>query len=77
MKDKIVEALILKYRGQIAEAEANIEIYLKNPVGIGEHSEILEAIHSQLIKISEAEDNIRSLMESCLLYTSPSPRDRG
>lgn len=63
MKEKIVEALILKYRGQVAEAEANIEIYLKNPVGIGEHSEILEAIHSQLIKISEAEDNIRSLIE--------------
>ena len=31
------KALKLKYEGQIAEADANIEIYLKNPAGIGEH----------------------------------------
>tara|TARA_B100001996_G_C18110156_1_gene380926 strand:- start:18 stop:233 length:216 start_codon:yes stop_codon:yes gene_type:complete len=61
MKKQIVHALVLKYEGQIAEAKANIDIYLTNPVGIGEHPEVLEAIHSQLRKIAEAEHHIEVL----------------
>ena len=44
--------------GEIAEAKANIEIYLTNPAGIGEHPDVLDAIHSQLRKIAEAEHHI-------------------
>lgn len=36
------------------EALVNIEIYLQNPAGIGEHSEILEAIDTQVAKYAEA-----------------------
>ena len=61
MKVQIVKALILKYEGEIAEAKANIEIYLHNPAGIGEHPEILESIDLQLAKIAEAEDKISNL----------------
>ena len=63
MKKQIVHALVLKYEGQIAEAKANIDIYLTNPVGIGEHPEVLEAIHSQLRKIAEAEHHIEVLQK--------------
>jgi len=63
MKKQIVHALILKYEGQIAEAKANIDIYLTNPAGIGEHPEVLEAIHSQLRKIAEAEHHIEVLQK--------------
>ena len=41
MKTRILEALHAKYFGEIKEAQANIEIYLENPVGIGEHPDIL------------------------------------
>ena len=61
MKDPIVKALQQKYLGVIAEAKANVEIYLRNPVGIGEHPDVIDAIHSQISKISEAEDNINTL----------------
>ena len=61
MKESILKALLLKYEGQIAEAKANIDIYLSNPVGIGEHPEVLEAIDTQVNKIAEAEDRLMVL----------------
>ena len=61
MKESILKALRLKYEGQIAEAKANIDIYLSNPVGIGEHPEVLEAIDTQVNNIAEAEDRLMVL----------------
>ena len=58
MRTVIVKALELKYQGAIAEAKANIEIYLTNSVGIGEHPEILSAIDTQVEIIAEAEDKL-------------------
>ena len=46
MREVIIEALKAKYFGVMKEAEANIEIYLESPVGIGEHPEIIDAIDS-------------------------------
>lgn len=63
MKEKILEALKAKYFGEIKEAEANIEIYLLSPVGIGEHPEILEAIDTQLSKLVEAHEKFRAVEE--------------
>ena len=61
MKKQIVNALVKKYEGEIAEAKANIEIYMNNPVGIGEHPDVLDAINSQVLKIATAEENIQVL----------------
>ena len=58
MKDQILKALRMKYQGAIEEAKANIEIYLTNSVGIGEHPDIIQAIDSQMEVIAEAEDKI-------------------
>lgn len=61
MREAILDALNAKYHGQMQEALVNIEIYLENPTGIGEHSEILEAINSQLTKFTEAEEKRNAL----------------
>ena len=63
MRDPIVKALHQKYLGVIAEAKANVEIYLKNPAGIGEHPDVLDAINSQVLKIATAEENIQVLQK--------------
>jgi len=63
MKKQIVNALVKKYEGEIAEAKANIEIYLHNPAGIGEHPDVLDAINSQVLKIATAEENIQVLQK--------------
>lgn len=63
MKEVILEALKAKYFGQIKEAEANIEIYLLSPAGIGEHPEILEAIDTQVAKLVESHEKFRAVEE--------------
>ena len=37
---------------------ANVEVYLTNPAGIGEHSNIVEAIEEELNMIAKYEDQI-------------------
>ena len=41
---EIVSVLKEHARANVALHMANIEIYLSNPAGIGEHSDILEAV---------------------------------
>jgi len=55
---KILEALKKRYKGQIAESFATINIYLQNPVGIGEHPQHLDEIDKLLQKIVDAEEKI-------------------
>jgi len=61
MREAILDALDAKYHGEMQEALVNIEIYLENPAGIGEHPEILQAIDSQLSKFTEAEEKRKAL----------------
>jgi|TARA_B100000287_G_scaffold235769_1_gene222012 hypothetical protein len=63
MREIIINALRLKYKGVMAEAQANIEIYLENPAGIGEHPEVLAAIDSELHKLAEARDKLLEVNE--------------
>ena len=44
MREQLIKALLAHAQGDIAKHKANIEVYLANPVGIGEHSNIVEAI---------------------------------
>ena len=57
----ILKALGFKYKAQIAEAKANIQVYMDNPAGIGEHPDIVAAVDEQITKLAEAEDKLESL----------------
>ena len=54
----LIEALVKKLEGEVAVAKANINVYMKNSAGIGEHPDIVEAIETQIVKIAEAEDKL-------------------
>jgi len=54
----IIEAIKEYARGHIAKHKANVHIYLKNPVGIGEHSDVLEAIEVELDQIAKYQDQL-------------------
>ena len=58
MEKILREALIIKYEGEIAEAKANIHVYLSNPVGIGEHPDIIAAIDVEVEKMAHAEEKL-------------------
>jgi len=54
----LLEALIKKLEGEVAMAKANIQVYQDNPVGIGEHPDVVQAIESQIEVIAGAEEKI-------------------
>ena len=54
----MLNAIKLHNEGKISLHKANIAVYLKNPAGIGEHSDIAEAVESELVKIADAQDVI-------------------
>ena len=61
MAKTLREALIIKYEGEIAEANANIQVYLANPVGIGEHPDIISAMDTQIEKMALAEEKLMAV----------------
>ena len=61
MRRAMLEALEKKYEANIAEADATINIYLNNSVGIGEHPQHLEEIDKQVQKIADAQEKLQVL----------------
>ena len=48
MRDKLIEAFVSHARGHIDKHVANVEVLLHNPVGIGEHGDIINEIEKEL-----------------------------
>lgn len=61
MRKNLLKAMCSGYQGDIDRAQANIEVYLTNPAGIGEHPDIIEAIDSELVKLAEAHEKLETL----------------
>tara|TARA_B100001059_G_scaffold52761_1_gene46593 strand:- start:13698 stop:13895 length:198 start_codon:yes stop_codon:yes gene_type:complete len=57
----LLKALVKKLEGEVEMAKANIMVYQRNPAGIGEHPDIVEAIETQIDKIAQAEEKIETI----------------
>ena len=60
-KDVIVDALEKKYEAQMAQAEANVKVYMENPVGVGEHPNIVHEVEKLLKEIKDAKEMLDEL----------------
>ncbi len=58
MRDIMLNALKSYYVGNINRHIANVEVYLRMTVGIGEHSDIQETIDKEIEKISQFDDRL-------------------
>ncbi len=58
MRETLIKALLAHAQGDIAKHRANVEVYLTSPVGIGEHSNVVEAIEQELDMIAKYQDQI-------------------
>ena len=58
MKEQLIKALLAHAQGDIQKHVANVEVYLQNPAGIGEHSNIVEAIEQEINEIAKYQDQI-------------------
>ena len=63
MREQIIKALIAHAQGDIEKHKANIEVYLTNPAGIGEHSDVMEAIEHELDMIAKYMDQIEGIQK--------------
>ncbi len=61
MKQQLVKAARMHAEGELERAKTNILVYMNQSVGIGEHSDIVEAIQEELDKMAASEDRIEML----------------
>ena len=76
MREQLVKALLAHAQGDIQKHVANVEVYLSNPAGIGEHSDITEAIENELNIIAKYDEQVAVLKKYFLRVDTPEKRTR-
>jgi hypothetical protein len=61
LRDQMVISLIQDCHANIQMAECNVYAFLENPVGVGDHANIMETIQGQLDIISQNQDRLTVL----------------
>jgi len=57
----MLQALRAHAQGKIEMHKMNVEVYLTNPAGIGEHPDVMEAIEKEIEAIAEYDDQLEVL----------------
>ena len=74
MRERMIKALLAHAQGDIQKHLANVEIYLTNPAGIGEHSDIMESVENELNMIAKYQDQIDVIQKLSLIHISEPTR---
>jgi hypothetical protein len=61
LRSTLLRATRTHANGHIEKHRANVEVYLAHPVGIGEHSDIIEAIEHELKAMADYSDQLEML----------------
>ena len=71
LQEQLVKAARMHAEGELERAKTNIMVYMNNATGIGEHSDIVEAIQEELDKMAAANDRMEMLTKyfQCLTKT--------
>lgn len=59
--EALIEAARKQAEGEIAVHIANIKVYQTMPAGIGEHSDVTEAVIEELNKLAAANDRLEMI----------------
>ena len=63
MRERLLKTALLQFQAAHAKAEANLEVYLQNTVGIGEHPDVVAEITTLINAITEAEEGKKYIRE--------------
>ena len=63
MREMLLAALKSYYVGNINKHIANVEIYLRTSVGIGEHSDIVESIDKEMEQIDKYDAKLSMILK--------------
>ena len=58
MNINFINSLRLKLQGDIAMARSNIDVFMNNAVGVGEHGDVMTTIEEQFAVIATARDKL-------------------
>ena len=59
--DQIILAALKQAEGELEVHKANIQVYQTMPAGIGEHSDVTEAVIAELDKLASADDRLEMI----------------
>jgi len=60
-RDNVLAAIKAHAEGHIIKHAMNVEVYMKNAAGVGEHPDIMEAIEVELEAIAKYHDQLEVL----------------
>tara|TARA_B100000902_G_scaffold300532_1_gene288137 strand:- start:11497 stop:11712 length:216 start_codon:yes stop_codon:yes gene_type:complete len=63
MKNSIIKACTLHFKGMIEKHKVNVENILINTVGVAEHPDIVETVEKELSIIAEYDDKLAALQK--------------
>ena len=66
MHRTLLKAVEAQYVADKMKAQANLEVYLQNSAGVGEHSDIVAEMKDLVMKIHDADGAISILKENYL-----------
>ena len=61
LRIRMIDALKQHAKAHIDKHRMNVEVYLNNPVGVGEHPQILDTIEKELEEIANYDDQLNVL----------------
>lgn len=76
MRLDFLQTLQMRYRSEMLAANANVRTYLENPVGIGEHSDLIESVDTEVRKYNEAKELITSVGNLIEFYKKKQEDDK-
>ena len=61
MREQLIDALRVNFSGHILKHKMNVEVMLKNPIAIHDHTDWMTAIENEIAQIAEYEDKLEVL----------------
>lgn len=61
MREILLQALRSHAQGHVDKHKANVEVYLNNSTGIGEHADIIDAMEKEIMEIAHYDDVLETL----------------
>lgn len=61
INNKIINGILQEYVGKQLQLLGELEIYINQPVGVGEHASISEEVATLIYKLSEVDSQIETI----------------
>jgi hypothetical protein len=61
MREMLIQALRAHASGHIQKHKANVEVFLANAVGVGEHPDVLDSIEKELDEMARYNDQVEMI----------------